>query len=128
MDLKEWTESYIDYLNVYKRNLKSKTIKNDFIECDYSDKGKIIYVICEKLDSCKYDNDSIIICSNTKQNLNTLIEKWSEFIKYQKLKIVFVNPKINLQWSLIPYLHHKYNDEANLKNGLKTLFDSIPCI
>lgn len=128
MDLKDWTISYIEYLNVYKRTLKSKTIKNNIIECVYSDKGEINYIICEKLEECEFDNKSILVCLNTKQNLNALIEKWPEFIKFEKLKIIFVNPDVNLQWSLIPYLHHKYNDEATLKIGLKTLFDSIPSI
>jgi len=126
MNLKEWTEAYIDYLNSYKKNLKSKIIKDNSIECEYFDKGKIHYIICEELDICNYVTNSVIVCLNTKQNLKFLIERWKNFTKHEKLKIVFTNPKLNRQWSIIPYIHQKYNDKKNLKNGLKSLFISIP--
>ncbi|MBT3721137.1 hypothetical protein HN789_04985 [archaeon] len=128
MNLKAWTSSYIDYLDSFKKSLVSKNDKENIIDCEYSDKGKINYVICEDLNFCKYNENSVIICLNSKKNLDVLISKWNDFSKNIKLKIVFANPIQNLQWSIIPYLHNKYGDPESLKVGLKSLFNSIPKI
>lgn len=126
MDLKEWTESYISYLDSFKKNLKTKSIRDDIIDCDYSDKGKLKYIVSEKLEEASIEDDSVIVCLNTKENLDVLIKKWKDFITFQKLKIIFSNPKLNLQWSIIPYLHDKYGDPDSLKTGLNSLFGSVP--
>jgi hypothetical protein len=126
MNLKEWAESYIDYLNTYKKNLKNKLIKEDYIECEYSDKGKIIYYIYNTLENPFFGENHVIICLNTKKNLDFLVKNWKKFLEYKKLKVIFSNPKLNLQWSIIPYLHNMYGDPESLKTGLKSLFSSIP--
>ncbi len=128
MDIRDWTVNYIEYLNSYKKTLESKKLLGNKIECKYSDRGVIKYVIDETLENCKYDDNTIIVCLNTNKNLKTLIQSWKEYVKHQKLKIIFVNPDLNLQWSIIPYLHHKYNEESSLEKGLKSLFSSVPSV
>lgn len=122
MKLKEWASLYIDYLDSFKKTLVSKNVFDNRIECTYKNKGKVVYAVCEELDDCR-DAD-IIICSHTKKNLEFLIKKWKEFCKNEKLKIIFAETNKNAQWTVIPYLHNKYNDPETLKKGLRSLFNN----
>ena len=128
MKLIEWLDSYIVYLNSFKGTLLSKKTDQNEVICEYKDKGIVTYIVKENLDlnlDLKQDK-LIIICLNSKNNLKFLTENWNKFIGNKTLKIMFVNPDLNLQWSLIPYLHNKFGDPASLKLGLKSLFGSIP--
>jgi hypothetical protein len=72
--------------------------------------------------------NSILVCLNTKENLNYLIENWYNYTKLKTLKIIFANPDLNLQWTIIPYTHNRFSDPKNLKNGLKSIFSSVPSV
>ncbi len=132
MDLLEWASAYIDNLNFFKRDLLGKEMKENTIQCEYKNKGKLIYFIEEVLNEDvikKTENEkSVIICLNKKENLVFLIEHWQDFIKNTSLKIIFCNPTLNLQWSLLPYTHNLIADKGSLKLGLKSIFESIPSL
>jgi len=131
MNLTEWTSAYISYLNSFRNNLISKDVKENSVLCEYKDKGKIIYVVHDNLnefDKKDIKENSVLVCLNTKVNLNYLIENWGNYIKFRTLKIIFSNPNLNLQWTILPYTHNRFSDPDNLKNGLKSIFSSIPSV
>ena len=75
-----------------------------------------------------FNNDKIIIkttviCLNKKENLKFIIENWVKFIIFKKLCLIFVNPKKNTKWLIIPYNHNKISED--IKPGLKTLFKNL---
>jgi len=131
MNLTEWTQAYISYLNSFRNNLISREVKENVFVCEYKDKGKIIYVVHENLnefDKKDIKENSVLVCLNTKVNLNYLIENWNNYIKFRTLKIIFSNPNLNLQWTILPYTHNRFSDPKNLKNGLKSIFSSVPSV
>ena len=65
---------------------------------------------------------------NTEENLDYLIAHWKDFITFSKLKIMFVNPIVNEQWSLFPKTHDAISDKESLQTGLTSLFSSVPAV
>ena len=131
MNLLDWTQAYISYLNSFRNNIVSKDVKENSVVCEYKDKGTITYQVHENLADFKDDevkDNSILVCLNNKTNLNYMIDNWPKFIKVKTLKLIFANPKHNLQWSILPYTHNKFSDPVTLKTGLKSLFSSVPSV
>lgn len=130
MELIEWASHYIDYANSFKKDLLSKKNEGNKIECEYKVKGKVTYIVAEHLDENtvkeSLNGNIVIVTLNRKENAKYMLEKWQDYIKNKALKIMFSNPTLNLQWTVIPYLHNNFTDPAALKTGIKTLFESIP--
>jgi hypothetical protein len=130
MDLVEWASAFIDNLDMFRRDLEKKVITGNEILCIYKAKGEHKYIIEPELKKEileKIKKGSItLVCLNKKENLVFIINNWHDLIKNQKLKVIFVNPKLNLQWSLIPYTHNIISDPSSLKLGLKSIFESVP--
>jgi hypothetical protein len=132
MELLEWASAYIDNLNFFRHDLLKKEIKKNEIFCEYKNKGELIYIIQPTLEKEileKIKNKNIVlVCLNSKDNLLFMINNWNEFIKNQKLKVIFSNPDINMQWSLLPCTHNMISDSGSLKLGLKSMFESVPSV
>ena len=132
MELLEWTSRFIDYRNSFKRNLLKKEFSEKEIFCEYNNNTKRIYLVSEFLDDDifkKINSEKItIVCLNSKKNVAFLIEKWDKFTKNKNLKIIFVNPKLNQQWSIVPYTHDLISDKTTLKLGIKSMFESVPAV
>ena len=130
MELTEWTIAYIDNLNAFRHDLISKSIKKREIECEYKLKGTCIYLIESDFnESILHETKTgniVLVGDNTKQNLAFVINNWQELIKNPKLKIIFANTTLNLQWSILPCTHNMISDPGSLKLGLKTLFEAVP--
>jgi hypothetical protein len=129
MELIEWTSAFIDNLNSFRRDLEKKEIKEDIIDCLYKVKGHMRYVVYPELnEDClkMLEGNVVLVCLNKKENLVFMINHWQSFIKNPKLKVIFSNPKINQQWSLLPYTHNLISDPKSLKLGLKSVFESVP--
>lgn len=129
MNLLEWTSAFIDYMNSFKRDITNKKVEKNIIICKHSEKGTIKYIIEETLTQAvfeKFEGKIVLITLNSKHNLKFLVENWQKFSENNSLKIIFVNPKLNLQWSIVPYLHHKFADPDSLKTGIESLFSSVP--
>jgi hypothetical protein len=128
MELIEWTSNFIDNLNRFRHDLEKKEVKEKEINCFYKAKGPVKYVIAPELAEDVFkmlEGNIILVCLNKKENLSFMIKNWSAFIKNPKLKIIFANPEINQQWSLLPYIHNQISDQKSLKLGLKSIFESI---
>jgi len=125
MNLIEWTEQYIRFKDAMKKNIKEiRTEKNKLIIKEKNEEKE--YLIEEKLDKTienLKEKKQIIVCLNTKENLNTLINKWDEVKNKKKLTIIFVQLETNDKWLIQPHTHDKISE--NISEGLKTLYESI---
>jgi hypothetical protein len=129
MELIDWTSAFIDNLNSFRHDLENKEVKVCEINCVYKGKGHVRYIAQAELGPdilTKLEGQVVLVCLNKKENLVFVISNWQHLIKNPKLKIVFANPNINQQWSLIPYTHNAISDPKSLKLGLKSIFDTIP--
>jgi len=120
MELIEWTHRYIDYMNMYKPTPVLKEQRDNQIRCTYGT-GTILYLI--------YDNLTKDILSKIlKGHENVLLVRkyWQQLVKNKHLKILFVNPKLNMKWFIIPYLHNRVASPNTLIQGLMSLFESVP--
>ena len=52
---------------------------------------------------------------------------WDEFSKFKGLVFYFINPFSNLdkKWVVQPYVHAQIADNASLKTGLKSMFETV---
>ena len=132
MELVEWANHFINNLNHFKRDLISKSTEGDEIKCVYKEKGEVIYIVCPDIDEKVIERakagSCVIVCLNSKENLEFAVKKWGALIKNRALKIVFANPALNLQWSLLPYTHELISDRATLKEGLRSIAGSVPLV
>ncbi len=71
------------------------------------------------------DAPDMIVCLNTKANVDTLIRSWEEFSKPDNLTMVFANPETNEKWLLKPHHHDKVADKKSLKQGLLSMSEAI---
>ncbi|MEM4397590.1 MAG: hypothetical protein QW757_03135 [Candidatus Woesearchaeota archaeon] len=133
MNLIDWTNNYLDYVNSIKKNLVDKEKNNNEIKCQFKDKGSVSYLCYENLDDSFFkiyeyysSKNLVIVTLNKIENLNFLKKNWHVFIKKKDLKFIFVNIKENLHWAIFPATHHFVSD--NLELGLKALFDSVPSL
>ena len=132
MELIEWTSAFIDNLNFFRHDLIQKEMKEKEIICQYKNKGELKYIVEAELNKGileKIKNGNLVlVCLNSKENLLFMINNWEDLIKNSRLKVIFSNPGLNLQWSLIPYTHNMISDNGSLKLGLKGLFESVPSV
>jgi len=127
-----WTSAFIDNLNFFRHDLLNKVIKENIIICEHKNKGELKYVVepelkKETIEKIKKGN-IVLVCLNSKDNFLFMLNNWEEFIKNSGLKVIFSNPGLNLQWSIIPHTHDMISDNSSLKLGLKSIFESVPAV
>jgi hypothetical protein len=73
------------------------------------------------------DKNVSLITYNTRANLDKVIESWTLLSELQMLSIYFVNPNSNTdkKWIIYPFTHSQISEQAALKQGLQTLFESV---
>ena len=127
MELEDWTDMYIDYLNAFQTEPISKLKKDNVIECTYPAKT-LTYVYSKHLGPAmnREKGYCVLITRNTKENVLELAKHWHDFAKNPGLKILFVNPKVNMKWFINPHLHEKVADMKSLKKGLLSLHEGVP--
>jgi len=131
LDILTWTEEYLKYKNTIHRKISKidKKLQKQELTCHQKD-GTIQKYLClnelEKLKIKDLENNRVS-CLNTKQNLDWLIKNWDE-IKNMNTTFFFANPSQSMHWSINPKLHDNITEKNNLKQGLKSLFNSIPKI
>ena len=67
------------------------------------------------------------ICLNSSENFSFLTKNWDKFTDLKKLAVYFVNPfsKTEKKWIIHPYTHSKITEKSSLKQGLKSMFDTV---
>ena len=130
--LKEWTIEYIKHKDLFKKSIIDIKI-NDVIHVKTKDKEQVYVVMSslegfqEAIEYAEKDAWVVLVCHNTKKNLDALIKNWQTFAKYSKLSTIFANPdsKMDKKWLLYPSTHNKICDPANLKTGLEAMFAMV---
>jgi len=86
-----------------------------------------IDLIIQRLNNNSYFS---IITLNSKENFESLVKNWSRLIDFKFLCIFFINPFSGLdkKWVIFPHTHNKICDESSLKNGLKSIFETVDTI
>jgi hypothetical protein len=129
MSLLEWVNAYIEHLNSFRQDLLEKTVSGNEIKCRYKDE-LTLFILQEtfnpELFSRIKEGRTVVVCLNKKENVDFLAKNWQEFIQNSRLKIIFVNPGLNVHWAIIPSLHHKVCDPSTLKVGLMSVYENVP--
>ena len=127
----EWIIRYVKHRDLIKKNLIDYKILKNHIEFEFKDKNHI-YNICENFNDeiLKEVSDKYItfVVLNKMTNLNFLVNKWENFLKFSKISIIFVHPSSNQSWTVCPYIHNRIAEHKKLKSGLIGLFDSIKSV
>lgn len=130
--LKEWTIEYIKHKDILKKSIVELKA-NHVIHVKTKDREQVYVVIPdvesfqEAIDYAEKDTWVVVVCYNTRKNLEALIKNWQTLAKYAKLSTIFANPDSHLdkKWLLYPSTHNKICDPKNLKAGLESLFAMV---
>ena len=126
--LKEWMKTLLKNRDISDRNILSfEDNGSDFVvkrkDCDW-----FVFVRSE-LDGVSdflRQGKVIVVTLNLRKNVDFLFANWSSLAKLDQLCFYFVNPAINERWVIYPATHDKIADKASLKQGLESLFLSVP--
>jgi len=132
--LKEWIIHFLRHKDIINKNIVSIEENDSGFDLHIKRKTESQYVLIkDKLDnvdeiiSMINDKNVMIIVSNNKINLDSLISNWAKLIKFSKLVIFFVNPNSSMdkKWSIYPYTHNMIIDRPALRKGLESLFEMV---
>ena len=133
--LKEWAVRYVKSKDVIAKKITS--IKEEDSEFVVSKNEKLqkyfIIPFLENIDELvskvkDYEHAKTIVCFHTKNNFDFLIKNWGAFVDLgRNFTIYFANPfsKLDKVLSLSPYTHELITDDSSLKQGLKTMSETV---
>ncbi len=132
MNIKEWTQTYINFNFLKYKTNKIDEDKDGYIH-SFKERGeekKVKYFFSEELKNLvkfmkitKFDK-IYFVCNNTKKNVDFLISEWDKFICESKIIILFVDVNTQNKWLIKPQLHHSIADKESLKEGIYSLHSS----
>lgn len=127
MNLVEWIKEFVKYKDSVMRRIKDIDTKENYVLVHMKDGSTHKYLCVSGLKTLdlKSLDDERLVCYNTKENINWIINNW-ELLKDSKIMFYFVNIDKMESWALSPRLHHGVSDKDSLKTGLMTLFESVP--
>jgi hypothetical protein len=130
MDLKEWIIEYVKNRDVFRKSIKSIEDNGSDVVITYKSTIEhcvISPVLADVLSDLDDKKNMVVVTSNKKENLKTLIDSWQTLINFPSLTIYFVNPKSTTEqkWVIRPHLHNKVADDDALKPGLQSIFSTV---
>ncbi len=122
-----WAEHYLKSLDALYKTILSIDHEEDKLIINHKDKKETIIAntALENIQKEQLEQNLSIITLNNRKNVDTLYKNWSDYSAVESFKIYFVNPVKVEKWVITPFVHAKICDEASLKIGLKTLFESV---
>ncbi len=133
-ELKEWIIERLKFKDVLLRKIKDIRVfdNSNSVEIDYSDKKVLIEILpildLKSYESIKTDRNLILVCLNSKDNIDFLVANWSNFIKNNSLNIYFINPKLEIDnfWMVNPKIHETVIESSKyLEKSLKVIYSSV---
>lgn len=133
--LKEWAVRFVKNKDVIIKKITSIDEKDDEFAVVKGEKLQKYFIIpflkdisttTSKVDA--YEHVKTIVCFHTKSNFDFLINNWGAFVDLgRNFTIYFVNPfsKLDKVLSLSPYTHELITDDSTLKQGLKTMSETV---
>ncbi len=133
--LQDWTITYTKNRDlVFRKIISIEKNDSDFV-VKYKDKVvKFVMVPFLKdnnqLNTLKLEENITIVVLNTSENFDFMIKNWSSVCKYRNLSVFFVNPfsTSEKKWIISPYIHSKICDESSLKQGLRSMFETVEIV
>lgn len=128
MQLTEWLKHYITFKDCMKKQIISVNIQKESIIVEEKKETKTYYVhpqLAAIIDK-KAKEKTFLVCLNSRENIKTLLEQWSQLITQKQLIILFVHPSTNDVWLINPSVHHNITEEKNLPEGIQAMHESIP--
>ncbi len=122
MNLLEWTISYIEHKDVMDGRLQGYEEEEEGIRFTF-DHGDEYYTVRDELEI----TDGNIVCLNTVENKEKLVEHWDEAVDADP-RIIFANPDANSKWIIKPATHDHVADPENLEEGLETLQENTELV
>ena len=128
MELQEYIINYVKYKDAIKQSLQHVERKKDHVLFTFKNE-KIPYYTCEKLadapKSFASPGKNYIVCLNTKENAEYLIQNWKQYAAIKHLIIIFANIKQHEQWLINTHIHARCTDEKAIKEGILSLFATV---
>lgn len=127
--LKEWSITYFKHRDIIARKIQEIKDTPDGLLVKYKDFEAKVLLLSElsgfetKLDNTK----TIVVTFNSKANLKTLIEAWSNINNKPLLSIIFINPLSDpeTKWIIFPKTHSLVADDDTIAQGLRSLFGGV---
>lgn len=125
-----WGASYVRHRDLMAGKIKEIKAEKDRLVIENKDGSKDLVVALpdlSKLDASSVKLQTIFITLNRKDNLKFLIDKWKELSAVKEISIIFLNPDSELEqkWIIRPFVHARICDEKTLKQGLKSMFETV---
>lgn len=132
--LADWAEQYVKNKDLILRNIVNITqaeggwtfsvIKKDgsqhFLVVPHLNPEEVLAKLKPEINAC-------LVVLNSRENLDHLVNNWSEFVKFPKLCIIFANPNSDgdKRWIVFPHTHDKITERKTLRRGLDALFMTV---
>ena len=131
--LADWFSRYIKNRDLAFRKIEDIKEEPGKVVVYQTDGKQVHYYILPFIDDFSKHLDSMkeqelgIVTFNTLPAFKALVKDWKLLIEKQSLVIYFINPfsKQEKKWIIRPRTHHLISDEASLKEGLKSLFETV---
>ncbi len=124
MNLSEWLTIYIKHKDIMEKKLVSIDESKEKIFFKYTYKN-VTGVPMDKLELPSTEGETVVATLNTKDNVQFLIDNWTEFEKIPSLTLIFVHIKTNEKWLIRPHIH-KHIQEGKVELGIWSLAQSVP--
>lgn len=140
----DWTFHFIKNKDILVKKIVKieEYINQGYMFVEYKDK-RMVYLVAPFIDDFdkEWDSlqefkkktkstDSCIVLFNDKANLDKVIEKWEVIDKDPGFQLVFANPfsMQDKRWVIIPYTHSRVIEPSSLKQGIKSMFETVDAI
>ena len=136
--LTDWIQRFLQNKDlILRRYAKIEKLpgKEDQIMITHKDGAKHLCVVVPlvndlntALEPLKAYEHCTLVCYNTKENFDMLINHWERLVNFKKhFHMYFVNPFSTTlkQWAIYPHTHQIITQGQALKLGLTTLFQTV---
>ncbi|MBD3164797.1 hypothetical protein GF323_06375 [Candidatus Woesearchaeota archaeon] len=125
----DWAEKYFKSRDAYNKKITGISRDEDGFTIKYREKQEKIIAIDDlnRLDNSKLGPNLSIVTLNNRKNLDYLYRNWGALLRIEALRIYFINPFsiTDKKWAINPNIHSKITEEASLKPGLLSIFETV---
>ena len=125
-----WGASYMKHRDLVACKIRDLKVGKDRIDVMNKDGSQELVLglpDLSKLDPASVKLPTIFITMNKKENLKFLIDEWKKLSAVKEISIIFINPdsQLDTKWIIRPFVHARVCDDKTLKQGLKSMFDTV---
>ena len=133
--LQDLAETYTKNRDLIVKKILSIEKNDKGFLVKYKDKEVNFFIIpllkgLDFLNALKSEDYITTVVLNTTENLDFLIKNWNSLCNYKNLSLCFVNPfsTTEKKWIIHPYIHSRICDESSLKQGLRSMFETVELV